>query len=171
MFKLQVLLLAKMQWDVVQRPDQAVRPQNGAVPWPAAALTKALRMLRSPYVAGDLLQQRAPGLLAHTFKGSGPLGRSPSGVRWMAKEVRFSVIPVSSLAGAIGMTARAMLSSHADVDAIGERATLSGRLRISHPCFLSAAAAHCAQQCAYQNAFTVHSPVWEWYSSSTVPFL
>jgi hypothetical protein len=58
LFKLQILLLAKMQWDLRQCPEHSQ-------PWPVKALTRAVTRMVSPSVAGDLLQQRAPGLVPH----------------------------------------------------------------------------------------------------------
>jgi hypothetical protein len=67
LFKLQVLLLAKMQWDVRHGPARASHPQDTAA-WPAKPLARALRHMVSPCVAGDLLQQCAPGLVPHGYK-------------------------------------------------------------------------------------------------------
>jgi hypothetical protein len=64
MFKLQVLLLAKMQWDLRQSP--AVVSTSAAPPAPASLpqdLARVVPHMVSPCVAGDLLRQRAPGLL------------------------------------------------------------------------------------------------------------
>jgi hypothetical protein len=63
LFKLQVVLLAKTLWDARQCPTH-VATMRFAPPWPAA-LTRAVTQLCSPCVAGDLLRQRAPGLLPH----------------------------------------------------------------------------------------------------------
>jgi hypothetical protein len=62
--KLQVLMLAKMQWDVRQRPDLMGTIRFTAT-WSAKTLTRTVTQLRSPCVAGDLLRQRAPGLVPH----------------------------------------------------------------------------------------------------------
>jgi hypothetical protein len=64
LFKLHVLLLAKMQWDARQCPER-VASLPAEPPWPAKALTRAVAQMISPCVAGDLLRQRAPGLLPH----------------------------------------------------------------------------------------------------------
>jgi hypothetical protein len=65
LFKLQMLMLAKMQWDARHCPTHVVSKQCNK-PWPSKNLFNAVLQLRSPCVAGDLLRQRAPGLVQHT---------------------------------------------------------------------------------------------------------
>jgi hypothetical protein len=67
LFKLQVLMLAKLQWDVRQLRRPPPQPRHLAA-WPAKPLARAVRHMVSPCVAGDLLQQRAPGLVPHVCK-------------------------------------------------------------------------------------------------------
>jgi hypothetical protein len=70
LFQLQVLLLAKMQWDERHGPSRASQHPDAL---PAKALARALRQMVSPCVAGDLLQQRAPGLVPHGYKTRAPV--------------------------------------------------------------------------------------------------
>jgi hypothetical protein len=83
LLKLQILLLAKMQWDVRQRPDlYVIEPKDLTKPLiPCKALTRGVTLLRSPCVAGDLLRQQAPGLLTHT-RPKRRLVHARSGRRW-----------------------------------------------------------------------------------------
>jgi hypothetical protein len=66
-FKLKVLMLAKLQWDTRHGPPPAPHSEHSQCTchWPAQPLARALQDMISPCVAGDLLQQRAPGLLPH----------------------------------------------------------------------------------------------------------
>jgi hypothetical protein len=64
MFQLELLLLAKVQWDVRQCPDVSTWATD-AQPWPAQAVARGVPLMVSPCVAGELLQQRAPQLLPH----------------------------------------------------------------------------------------------------------
>jgi hypothetical protein len=66
MFRLKVLLLAKMHWDMRQCPElMNIFLEAAAEVPPPEALARAVRRMVSPCVAGDLLRQRAPGLLPH----------------------------------------------------------------------------------------------------------
>jgi hypothetical protein len=67
MLKLHLLLLAKLQWDMRQCPDavQVATPNTEEEARLRTALARAVPGMVSPCVAGDLLQQRAPGLLPH----------------------------------------------------------------------------------------------------------
>jgi len=56
-----------MQWDVRHGPSRAAQPQHPDA-LPAKPLARALRHMVSPCVAGDLLQQRAPGLVPHGYQ-------------------------------------------------------------------------------------------------------
>lgn len=127
LFKLQVLVLAKLQWDVRQRPEQAARAQQGHSSWPAAKpLTRAVRQLRSPCVAGDVLRQRAPGLVAHTIKVrslSADLGR----LRWLVSEESFPVVPPGVLGTTLDLTSRSVRGCILDkkaFDSMGESCSL-----------------------------------------------
>jgi hypothetical protein len=68
MLKLQLLHLAKMQWDLRQGPAAAsASPEDDSEQArDSKALERAVPRMASPCVAGELLQQRAPGLLPHT---------------------------------------------------------------------------------------------------------
>jgi hypothetical protein len=79
--KLQVLMLAKMQWDARECPDH-IASIKFQPPWPAEALKRAVPQLRSPSVAGQLLRQRAPGLVPHTRTMKHP-ERIPGGGSWV----------------------------------------------------------------------------------------
>jgi hypothetical protein len=91
LFKLQVLLLAKMQWDVRQCPED-MSASTTPYPWPSRALTRAVPKLRSPCVAGDLLRQRAPALLQHTYPYR-HCQQTPWGQRTEVVEVRWCIVP------------------------------------------------------------------------------
>jgi hypothetical protein len=90
LLKLQIIMLAKMQWDARQRPDLCASAPTH--PWPSKALRRAVPQLRSSCVAGDLLQQRAPGLLTHARLKT-RLVEAHSGRRW--EEVEDSLCQVS----------------------------------------------------------------------------
>jgi hypothetical protein len=66
MFKLQVVLLAKMQWDVRRHSEDYITDAVHHT-WPTPGLPGAVSQLVSPCVAGDLLQQRAPGLVPYFY--------------------------------------------------------------------------------------------------------
>jgi hypothetical protein len=91
LFKLQLLLLAKMQWDVRQAPDNMSAPRTPC-PWPAKTLSRALPQLRSPCVAGDLLRQRAPVLVQHTYYRRHQK-QTLRGLRWEVKEEVLYTVP------------------------------------------------------------------------------
>jgi hypothetical protein len=91
LFKLQVLLLAKMQWDVRQCPGNMSTTRTSC-PWPGKALTRAVPKLRSPCVAGDLLRQRAPVLVPHTYPRR--VQKQTLGARgWEVKEEILCTVP------------------------------------------------------------------------------
>jgi hypothetical protein len=95
MFKLQMLLLAKMQWDVRQCPEDAVTDKVRA-PWPGKCLSaNVLSHMVSPCLAGDLLQQRAPGLVPHSY----PV-HTFAGPRRVGRPRRFFTLPHNQLAHA-----------------------------------------------------------------------
>jgi hypothetical protein len=97
LFKLQILLLAKMQWDVRQAPDEM---SSTHLPWPANALARALPLLRSPCVAGDLLRQRAPGLVPHVQYGQ-HLQQTQEGERWVVVKQILCTVPPHMVAGSL----------------------------------------------------------------------
>jgi hypothetical protein len=92
LFKLQVLMLAKSQWDARHSPKHLFALRLG-VPWPKEALTRAVTQMGSPCVAGDLLRQRAPGLVAHG-RSNRRLREAAGGLRWeVVQEHTFGVTP------------------------------------------------------------------------------
>jgi hypothetical protein len=136
LFKLQVLVMAKKQWDVRQQPEQVAAAKE-TNPWPPAKLlTRAVRQLRSPCVAGDLLQQRAPGLVPHTIQVRG-LSAGMDGLRWVVKQDRFPCIPAPVFGRTLydtSLPVRACMLEKKTFDAIGE-----GRSMRSTSCSLLAA--------------------------------
>lgn len=76
LLKLKLLLLSKLLWDARQNPD-FLAGKEFQVRWPAKALHRAGKQMFSPCMAGDLLQQRAPGLYqpVHSFKQLSPSTR------------------------------------------------------------------------------------------------
>jgi hypothetical protein len=85
--------MAKMQWDARQCPEHVATIRYNT-PWPAKALTRAVTQMISPCVAGDLLRQRAPGLMPHVRPR--PLSSHASGRRHgkVAEECLCCVGPV-----------------------------------------------------------------------------
>jgi hypothetical protein len=123
-FKLQVLLLAKMQWDVRQHPDQ-VPSYN---PWPAKALARAVRQMVSPCVAGELLQQRAPGLLPFS-RPCRRLLQAPRGQRWEVEQFRLPLVSPVHLGQNLQNVShglKAALADGAKFDVIGRHAWKRG---------------------------------------------
>jgi hypothetical protein len=105
MFKVQVLMLAKMQWDVRQCPEDAVTDKVRA-PWPRKYLTPGVvSSMVSPCVAGDLLRQRAPGLVPHSYTCQ-QLVTTLAGQRKEAVERRCLNIPHGSLGHVLELTGR-----------------------------------------------------------------
>jgi hypothetical protein len=123
LFKLAVLLLAKTQWDARQQPDKAAKsPFVGDPMWPAKALAKAVRQVVSPCMAGDLLQQRAPGLVPHAHKVR-RLTASLAGMRWEVVEQPLSAIPgygIRRLLSVAAETVRACVLDQIKFNDIGE---------------------------------------------------
>jgi hypothetical protein len=85
LLKLHMLRLAKMQWDVRQCPARLATAAAADPPWPSKAVARAVPKLRSPCVAGDLLQQRAPGLVPHV-RSCRRLTQSSRSRRWEVAE-------------------------------------------------------------------------------------
>jgi hypothetical protein len=120
-FKLAVLLLAKVLWDTRQRPAQAARSLAGSPLWPAKPLTRALRHMASPCVAGDLLQQRAPRLVPHVHRARSIM-HSLAGTRWEVTEQPMSAIPgygVGSLLSAAAGPVRTCVSDNVKFGEVG----------------------------------------------------
>jgi hypothetical protein len=95
--RLQVLLLAKMQWDVRQHPEEHGKGKVHSTWRPIKNLPEAVCNMVSPCVAGDLLQQRVPGLVPHTYACKQlihtPAGvQRPPGVMAVAVEACYPII-------------------------------------------------------------------------------
>jgi hypothetical protein len=101
MFQLQVLLLAKMQWEVRQCPEEAVS-DTALKPWPRQLIKPGvLSSMLSPCVAGDLLRQRAPGLVPHSYQ----VRAVPGGRRRQGGTLSFLTIGPHQLTGFVGAMA------------------------------------------------------------------
>jgi hypothetical protein len=122
LFKLNMLLLAKMQWDVRQCPEVAV---TTAVmdPWPAKVLRPGIMsQMVSPCVAGDLLQQRAPGLVPHAYVRK-RLAGTPSRPLWAVVEQRIPNLAHDLLGDFLvvsSRTFRACIQDDTKLDIIGK---------------------------------------------------
>jgi hypothetical protein len=123
LFQLQMLLLAKMQWDVRHGPSHTAQPQHPDA-LPAKPLARALRHMVSPCVAGDLLQQRAPGLVPHGYQARTPVvfgqGQVVEGVR----KVPFDVIAARDFSDMLIVPCRplrACIQDECVFDTLGER--------------------------------------------------
>lgn len=101
MFKLQVLLLSKLQWDVRQHPDDFIEDRVH-VTWPTPGLPRAVSQMVSSCVAGDLLQQRAPGLVPY-FYTHPRLVYGRSGLTPAVVEENFPTIPSCTVAVSLSM--------------------------------------------------------------------
>jgi hypothetical protein len=115
LFQLQVLLLAKMQWDARQAPDKMSAPRTPC-PWPPKTLPRALPRLRSPCVAGDLLRQRAPVLVQHTYTCRHQK-QTLGGLRWEVKEEVFCIVPPRLVGLCLSMVSKVWLGCEAAQDA------------------------------------------------------
>jgi hypothetical protein len=126
-FKLQVLLLAKMQWDVRQRPDDAIT-NKVVYPWPRKVLRAGvLSNMVSPCVAGDLLQQRAPGLVPHSYTCH-RMVRTLGGRRREPVERRFATLAYDQLGhhlSGISGSVRVYQEDKQTFQAVGEHCDLT----------------------------------------------
>jgi hypothetical protein len=127
-FKLQVLLLAKLQWDVRHGPARPAQPRDRSG-WSAQPLARALRHMVSPCVAGDLLQQRAPGLGPHICKAHTPMvNRQRRVVGKQEVEQPFDVIPANRFGTyltEVGRPLRAFLMDGVPFNHVGENSVTS----------------------------------------------